>query len=136
VSPPSSNFHSDRAHAEIFPFSGNLRGLISTASPAKQATASEGAIEKGIIQLLSHIREPTFGFRAISEVLLPSFGSPVSLTPPMRIIVKDGKPVDQQGKTERCRLYRVTCGDSPGAVPTKISFIDVTYLTLHHTQPS
>jgi hypothetical protein len=33
-------------------------------------------------------------------------------------------------------VYKVTCGDAPGAVPAKISFIDVTYLTLHHTQPA
>jgi hypothetical protein len=38
--------------------------------------------------------------------------------------------------SSRLGVYKVTCGDAPSAVPVKISFIDVTYLTLHHTQPS
>jgi hypothetical protein len=32
--------------------------------------------------------------------------------------------------------YKVTCGDAPRRGPGKNFFTEVTYLTLHHTQPS
>jgi hypothetical protein len=49
----------------------------------------------------------------------------------------DRRPLKIHGTlSSRLGVYKVTCGDALGAVPAKISFTDVTYLTVHHTQPS
>jgi hypothetical protein len=42
VSPPSSHFHSDAAHAEILPFSANGGGLLKRNLYIRSSTADAG----------------------------------------------------------------------------------------------